>query len=375
MNYSSLLIGVALLSAPATAEIVDIRTQTVGTVTTNPGPGTSVFVNDAVARVYRSNGFGFGSGFAAFSAIDDRSIYFENGAMSAGAFNSSRAVTEVSLDFVNGSDVPTLEGIDSVIFESSFGFYVGEFNFLTQCSGATLPDCARVSSGVGFSDFRIAADAPMAGLAGVAFGFEVLYDGALVRRIGGSITMLQAADGTISFLEDFGSGADSLSAALNGFGLQADAGNFAYVYGWDTTPFFAAFDNLLPPGGAATVTYRITTESWSQAFNPFDSTSDNMIIGFACVRDPVGRGGGREALAPAIAALAANPDDNTCIDDVSDFRGNVLDLPRVEGGIIVFRPPVIPEPATWAMMIAGFGFVGATLRRRRQDLSVVRASL
>lgn len=26
---------------------------------------------------------------------------------------------------------------------------------------------------------------------------------------------------------------------------------------------------------------------------------------------------------------------------------------------------VIPEPATWAMMIAGFGFVGASLRRRR----------
>jgi hypothetical protein len=28
-------------------------------------------------------------------------------------------------------------------------------------------------------------------------------------------------------------------------------------------------------------------------------------------------------------------------------------------------PPVIPEPATWAMLIAGFGLVGATARRRR----------
>jgi hypothetical protein len=30
---------------------------------------------------------------------------------------------------------------------------------------------------------------------------------------------------------------------------------------------------------------------------------------------------------------------------------------------------VIPEPGTWAMMIAGFGLVGATLRRRRPALA------
>jgi type IV pilus assembly protein PilY1 len=34
------------------------------------------------------------------------------------------------------------------------------------------------------------------------------------------------------------------------------------------------------------------------------------------------------------------------------------------GGVIV-DPPVVPEPATWAMMIAGFGLVGAAARRRR----------
>jgi hypothetical protein len=33
-------------------------------------------------------------------------------------------------------------------------------------------------------------------------------------------------------------------------------------------------------------------------------------------------------------------------------------------------PGVIPEPATWAMMIAGFGLVGGVMRRRRVALDV-----
>jgi hypothetical protein len=32
---------------------------------------------------------------------------------------------------------------------------------------------------------------------------------------------------------------------------------------------------------------------------------------------------------------------------------------------IAAPPPAIPEPASWAMLIAGFGLTGAALRRRR----------
>lgn len=38
------------------------------------------------------------------------------------------------------------------------------------------------------------------------------------------------------------------------------------------------------------------------------------------------------------------------------------------GGIVVNKPPLagpVPEPASWAMMLAGFGLMGATIRRRR----------
>ena len=33
----------------------------------------------------------------------------------------------------------------------------------------------------------------------------------------------------------------------------------------------------------------------------------------------------------------------------------------------LFNPAAVPEPATWAMMIIGFGGVGALVRRRRRD--------
>lgn len=35
------------------------------------------------------------------------------------------------------------------------------------------------------------------------------------------------------------------------------------------------------------------------------------------------------------------------------------------GGSISFRPGAVPEPATWAMMLVGFGAMGVSMRRRR----------
>lgn len=39
-------------------------------------------------------------------------------------------------------------------------------------------------------------------------------------------------------------------------------------------------------------------------------------------------------------------------------------FPACAIGEVAFRAGAVPEPASWAMMIAGFGLVGATMRRR-----------
>jgi hypothetical protein len=48
----------------------------------------------------------------------------------------------------------------------------------------------------------------------------------------------------------------------------------------------------------------------------------------------------------------------TFIDTSENWHGFTIGIADVAGGV--------PEPATWAMMILGFGLVGATARRRRQ---------
>ena len=50
----------------------------------------------------------------------------------------------------------------------------------------------------------------------------------------------------------------------------------------------------------------------------------------------------------------------------NQLRLNWANVPYLDGQRvdIAFTAGAIPEPATWAMLIVGFGFVGATLRRR-----------
>lgn len=43
------------------------------------------------------------------------------------------------------------------------------------------------------------------------------------------------------------------------------------------------------------------------------------------------------------------------------------------GGNITFQPGAVPEPATWAMMLVGFGMMGASMRYRRRSTATAFA--
>lgn len=58
----------------------------------------------------------------------------------------------------------------------------------------------------------------------------------------------------------------------------------------------------------------------------------------------------------------------------ADYYGNRIDkIDVLSDGASVFVPPAggVPEPATWTMMLVGFGGLGAVLRRRRHGMASV----
>jgi hypothetical protein len=52
--------------------------------------------------------------------------------------------------------------------------------------------------------------------------------------------------------------------------------------------------------------------------------------------------------------------------DLSGFLGIVID------NVSIAEAGVVPEPASWAMLLAGFGLTGAMMRRRRPVPAALR---
>lgn len=118
---------------------------------------------------------------------------------------------------------------------------------------------------------------------------------------------------------------------------RTDGGAFTF----NSVDLTFAFDdqNEFFPGGLATYTFDGGTSSVTRAF-------DNLA-GFQTFTFNLGG-------LTSVRISSASP---FAIDNV------VLD--QVTGAV--------PEPATWAMMIGGFGLVGGAVRRRRQNMSAVTA--
>ncbi len=365
----------ALLTAgQASAAIDDVRTGTEATTKLRSQLPVGPVVNGP-ASLYLNDSRGFGTGYSAFTDTDSQYIYFESGSMTAGAGNASRSITEVAIDLTADADSGTIDRLVSSVFGSTFGFYVAGFGSGDPaCAGITLPTCGVADSGAGFAELFNQVSVGSS-IATTHIAFDVLLDGAVVRSIAGSIEMIASSAGQVTFVEDFGSGADSLGSVLKNFRFDG-IDNYAYGYIWDDTAFTALFPDALEIGESGTVTYRITTETMSLADARIPTS--NAVIAYACFPDPVGRGGGNnssDSLRAPLRAMnfAGNESDDTC-DDFSnpDTRKYALQLPTLKDGAVVFGPgdtPGVPEPTSWAMLIAGFGIVGVGLRRRRVALA------
>jgi len=106
----------------------------------------------------------------------------------------------------------------------------------------------------------------------------------------------------------------------------------------------------------------------------FDNTASSQLLpisqlGYLTETDPIFNPGG--VTYPAGANRGIDGADDIEIEDQSNGLEVQYELQTRANGVDQVRffiaAPPVPEPATWAMMIAGFGMVGGALRLRRRD--------
>ena len=185
---------------------------------------------------------------------------------------------------------------------------------------------AAVQTPIGFSlfeDFEGYAAGPLA----LDYCFGPLPDDCLGTLSGGAVT---AADATFP--------AVSGSQAYAGTAIGLSIAN-AIDYSWP-----AVLGRITT--GATPVTFTVYD------FNP-DTGQEDVVASetLAAGLTNAGFGAGSESNALFLTRFSLVSDSPFAIDDLT------MGLENVQYGV--------PEPATWALLIAGFGLTGAVLRRRR----------
>jgi hypothetical protein len=299
--------------------------------------------------------------------VDAGTITFESSNTTGGQPIGAISQSTVAVGIANGSGL----NLHSTITPAGMGFYVADAG---DGSCILTGSCAQVATGssydfadfaAAFGDFRAFA----------AFEFTVVasadgFDDHTIYSVTGNLEL--SADGSLIVSEDVAEG----FAKLSEFGLQTPPAGGAIPYhslgyNWQETGFDAGglFETSFQ-----TITYR--TSVFSYVNGPCLSGRDGVdagvtacLVAYSGFGDPIGRGVSELAVADFSANLGVgdvelfNHGDNDLIDGVH-FSPFTINTPRIVGNTL-FVGGDVPEPATWAMMILGFGGIGAALRRRR----------
>lgn len=363
MKLGLLLFGVSFACAisPAQAVSIQLDPKVLSSVETRTG---LTEVEGTNLSFYQLGTPADGGGFEASLEIEPDLIRFRNGGVGLGAFSIINSTTRLTLDVVNDTtEAVPFSSFSSVIIPAGFGYFIallgGDCSPLTPTGCSLLPPRDSVS----FQNIKRATDLPPGvELGRVGFDFQVLVDGSVSYALAASLRLFfDPITNTNIFFEDFGDAA----TVLNGFTLASVPGDQGVLgYAWDETPFSFALPNpVLAAGETRSIVYVSTVFVETYASNPNSALS---LLGYSAFGDPIGRPGG-----------GGTDDFKSLLAESLAFGGNVeigsfeFVLPFLQDGAL-FLPPaggVIPEPSTWAMLIAGFGLVGMTARRRRAAIA------
>ena len=144
-------------------------------------------------------------------------------------------------------------------------------------------------------------------------------------------------------------------------GAPASNANGVYSFALGTTPI--NFDFSIQGTTKASITLTNLLTNAYVTYNPFGDGNDNAQTCPLCSASERDLTQNSARLDFAfLKGLGFNPNQNNTYQATLSAAGNsVTAFAKVGEGFT----PTVPEPATWAMMLMGFGFTGVAMRRAR----------
>lgn len=365
----------ALLSAlpvAATAQVTGVVTGTVSNLQFAPGfapnpSGTYQFLGPQIDISRRdANSFG-GASLAATSSILPDHIDFQNGGATLGAYVNVQTTTNVDITFTNDAANAVVPQLLSAITPAGLGIFVGSIG--ETCRPASVKTCTPTLGRATFADFLPNPTTDSSLISGAGFNFQILSDGLAIYTLSGSLELRHDYQTNTNY---FVRNLNDAAAALTGFGKIISDESQWLGFAWDETllPITFPGSTLLAPGASRTLSYVTTTNIYSGV-----DCGRTCVVGYSSFGDPVGRGAGITPSLAAVDGFGAASNNAFAFDADAQalqlfpnisFQTFRFNLPTYKNGVLTFLPQAgVPEPATWAMLIAGFGMVGAVARRRR----------
>ena len=361
-----LLASVAMFALASSAQAQDLTRDFTGVksgsilyAATANGPLMSMDVPPNASG--QINGFvdffqtGTGGNVEAIVNLNSNLVTFESGTATVGVNSLSRSTSGIDIVFENTNDgLIELDPFNSTIIPAGMGFYVQDRTGFSPTNGNPFTGYGQ-SQSVEFGDFFSTVGSGVT-FAEAEFDFDVVTNGGdlVLYSLNGVVSLSFDEVGNVIINENL-TGATGVGQYLNGFATGIN-NHHALVYDWQETNILIPLSGDLSGFESQTVSYRANVTSWTKA--GCINNGLNCIVAFAGFGDPVGRGGG--------------------VEEFSAFSGDVspFDFPTdndhgfVIGGLnfnpVTVNVAAVPEPATWALMISGFGLAGAALRRRRR---------
>jgi hypothetical protein len=388
MKYLAAACGVALAtmaSAPAFAasELAgvltgsDVGLQFKPGTSSDPGgvTGSVTFSGAVISGSLGSTSFGSGASYASTSQVDDTIIYFKNGNASSGQFTYSKSTTLVDVSFTNTSQNAITPTLISQIVPAGFGIFVGPNSCAADPQSCNPADVA-------LGNFNSFSPVTAGGVPSLPDTSDDLLSFAKVTfRVytdsGDGLALAYDLTGELSLSYGGGFGEDNILSAiispelegLNDFKLISLPGSLDFLgYSWDTTDVDVVFLQPLASGDVGRLRYETIVETYSRTTCLNGGTS-SCLVSYSAFGDPpraTARPSGARPLGDGAKGFAGlnNEEPGGLFFDKFAFERPVF---NPETGDVSY--PLIgrvPEPDSWALMIAGFGLVGASMRQRRR---------